>query len=339
MKSWQTAALATILAIGSGGAHAVEVVTSVRPIHSLVASVMEGSGTPLLLLENDSSPHTASLKPSQARALADADVVFWVGPDMETFLAGALENTAEKAAVVALAEADGVERLRVRDAEHFDAHDHGDDDHDAHDDDDEHDHEGHDDHDGHGDDHDADHEAHDDHDDDHGAYDAHIWLDPLNARAMVETIAVALVEADPANADLYVANARATRARLAGLVDELQATLEPVAGRPFIVFHDAYQYLEVRTGLTAVGALSVNPEVTPGARHLRELRETIVDLDAVCVFAEPQFPSGTVRVVTEGTPARTAVLDPLGSHIDAGPDQYPAMMREMAAAIRACLED
>jgi len=221
MNSWHTAALAAILAIGSGSAHAVEVVASVRPVHSLVASVMEGVGSPVLLLEGESSPHTASLKPSQARALAGADAVFWIGRDMETFLVGALETTAENATIITLTDADSVELLPVRESEHFEAHDHGDDGHDDHDDhgdDDDHDdhdnHGDHDDHDDHGDhdDHDghddhADHGDHDDHagegHDHHGASDAHVWLDPLNARAMIEAIAVALVEADPANADRY----------------------------------------------------------------------------------------------------------------------------------------
>ena len=333
------------------------IVASIKPVHSLVAAVMQGVGTPALIVEGASSPHTYSLKPSQAHDLEHARAVFWIGPEMEAFLARPIETLARGAKTVALIEADGLTRLAFREGGPFE--DHG---HDGHGDDhghaeaghDSHDHEKaaeadhghehehaeakHDDDHGHDHDHEQTAEAGHDHDDHgHGAFDGHVWLDPHNARAMVQEIGEALADADPANAQRYKANADAVARRLDDLTAEIAATLEPVRDRPFVVFHDAYQYFERRFGLSAAGSITVIPDVMPGAERVAEVREKVGELGATCVFSEPQFEPKLVQVVTEGTGARTAVLDPLGASIDAGPDQYFALMRAMAKSVRDCL--
>jgi zinc transport system substrate-binding protein len=371
----------------------VNVVASIKPIHSLVAAVMEGVGEPELIIEGAGSPHTYALKPSQARVLENADVVFWFGHQLEAFLEKPLEAIAKNAKSVELLDAHDLIKLEFREGGAFEKHGHDDHDdedshdehddhdkdhndhdehvdekkHDDHDDEkkhDEHDHnehketaEAHDehDHDDHKDDdkHDHDEHKHEEHDDhaheehadgehehdehDHGAFDAHVWLDPLNAKAIVHEIEETLAEADPENAEKYEANAEALMVKIDTLIAEVSADLEPVKDSRFVVFHDAYQYFEQRFGMSAVGSVTVSPEVLPGAERISELHAKIKELNAVCVFSEPQFESKLVQTVTEGTDAKSGVLDPLGTGIENGPELYFTLIKNMATSFKTCL--
>jgi zinc transport system substrate-binding protein len=320
-------ALAPVPALALDG-----VVASIKPVHSLVAGVMQGAGAPHLLVRGAASPHTHSLRPSDAAALESAKLVFWVGPNLETFLDGALDTLGVDARVIELGAAHGLVKLPLREGGAFDTHGEHEG-HDGHD----HDHE-----EAAAGDHDHEHEEkaeaeHDGHDHAHGAYDMHVWLDPQNAAAMVHEIEEALAEADPANAELYAANAGKLEARLAELQTEIAAELEPVKDRPFIVFHDAYHYFEDRFGLNAAGSITVNPDIMPGAERLREIQDRVRELGAACVFAEPQFEPKLVTVATEGTGAGSGVLDPLGAAIEDGPELYFELMRGMASSLRDCL--
>ena len=358
-------ALAAAALLGLAGPAAADdglrVVASIKPVHSLASAVMAGAGEPYLIVRGAASPHAFDFRPSDAAALEQADVVFLIGDPIATALSRSLDALAGQARAVALFDAPGVARRALREGGAFEAHahDHGDhDDHDDHGDEshddgeaahghddhgddheaahghDDHDHHGDEDHDDHGDDREAAHD-HDDHGD--GAFDAHIWLDPVNGQAMTRAIAAALIEADPANAALYEANAAALLDRLDRLTDEIAETVAPARGAPFIVFHDAYRHFEDRFGLTAVGSIAVDPERSPGPRRVEELRAKVRDLGVVCVFAEPQFDRRLVDVVVEGTPARTGVVDPLGAAIEDGPDLYVALLRDMASSFRNCL--
>ncbi|MEC7494477.1 MAG: zinc ABC transporter substrate-binding protein [Pseudomonadota bacterium] len=359
----------TVLSASVATAEAdINVVASIKPVHSLVAAVMEGVGTPDLIVDGAGSPHTYALKPSQAGNLQNADLVFWIGDRLETFLEKPIESIATKAKSVTLIESHGLNQLKFREGGAFDSHDHehdehGHDDH-GHDDhaEDKHDDHGHDDHakdkhDDHGhddhaedkhDDHGHDDHAEDKHDDhghddhghdDHGhdGYDPHVWLDPVNAKALVHEIEEALSDADPANAGTYEANATALMGRLDALVEEVQTELNPVKGRGFVVFHDAYQHFDTRFGISAIGSVTVSPEVMPGAERIRELQEKVNSLDASCVFSEPQFEPKLVSTVTENTNAGTGVLDPLGASIPDGPGLYFTLIRNMASALKECL--
>lgn len=315
------AAFAAVLAAALPAAALDGVVASIKPVHSLVAAVMEGVGTPALIVRGAGSEHVHSLRPSDAEALEKAGVVFRVGEGMETFLNGPLKTLAAGARVVSLEDAPGLEKLAFREGGPFEAHAHGD----GHDRDD-------------GDAHESEGHGHDhDHDHDRDAHDLHIWLDPLNARAMVAEIARVLAEADPGNAMRYLANAQAYSARIDALAAEIGALVEPVRRRPAVVFHDAYQYFEKRFGVNVVGSITVSPEVMPGAQRLSEIRDKVRELDAACVFSEPQFEPRLVAVVIEGTDARTGVLDPLGAEIPDGPDLYLTLMRNLAGSLAACL--
>ena len=354
----------TLLSSGTIAAKAdVNVVASIKPVHSLVAAVMEGVGTPELIVDGAGSPHTYALKPSQAQNLQNADVVFWIGHELEAFLEKPLEAIATKAKSVELIDAHDLVKLEFREGGAFDEHDHdehaegeghdhgekaeNDHDHD-HDEKAEHKHDdhSHDEHaeakqDDHGHEEHAEHK-HDDHGHDdhaHGEFDPHVWLDPVNAKALVHEIEEVLVEADPANAEKYEANADAIMKRLDDLVAEVSAELAPVKGKGFVVFHDAYHYFEGRFGLTAVGSITISPEVQPGAERISELQAKVKGLSATCVFSEPQFEPKLVATVTEGTSARTGVLDPLGTSIENGPDLYFTLIRDMANSFKGCLSE
>ena len=312
---------ATILwalsSLGVSAANAdVSVVTSIKPVHSLVSSVMQGVGSPTVIIEGAGSPHTYSLKPSQAKQLQDADLVFWMGDELETFLEGPIQNIAKNAKSIKLIDSHGLKKIKFREGGMFDEHD----DHDDHDD------------------HDKEEHAKDDHDDhEHGEFDPHVWLDPINAKAVVHEIEEALVKADPKNAKKYEANAVRMAGNLDQLVTELRVQLQPVQGKGFIVFHDAYQYFEQRFGVAAIGSITVSPEVMPGAERVKDLREKIRGLRATCVFSEPQFEPKLVRTLVDGTGVQTGVLDPLGSSLTKGPDLYFELVREMARSLKECL--
>ena len=289
---------------------APSVVASIKPVHSLVAAVMEGVGEPTLLVRGSASPHNYALKPSDAGALESADIVFWTGHGMELFLAEALDTLSGNAEIVELAETPGIALLPMREGGAFEPHEH---------------------HDGHDHYHDHGHEH------EHGEGDMHFWLDPENAKLMVTHIAAALSAADPENAQAYTANAEAEIAELDDLEAELAATLAPVKDQPFVVFHDAYQYFEQRFGLTLAGSVTVSPETAPGAARIDELKARVAELGATCVFAEPNFEPAIISAITEGTTAKSGILDPEGSALSEGPDLYPNLLRGLATSLVDCL--
>ena len=302
------AALVSIMLTGTALA-APAVVASTKPIHSLVAAVMAGVGDPGLIVKGSASPHTYSLRPSDASALENADIVFWTGHGMELFLADALDTLSTKAEVVELSKAPGIELLPMREGGAFEPHSHG------------------------GEDHDHDH----DHVHEEGEGDMHFWLDPENAKLMVADIADVLSKADPENAATYNANAATEIASLSALETEVAATLVGVKDKPFIVFHDAYQYFEQRFGLDIEGTITVSPDAMPGAARVDELRTKVSTLGASCVFAEPNFEPAIVRTIVEGTDAKTGVLDPEGSALAEGPGLYGDLLRGIAKGLVDCL--
>lgn len=310
-----------------------DVVTTIKPVHSLVAGVMKGVGEPHLIVKGAASPHKYALRPSDAQALESAKLIFWVGDGLETFLEGALKSLGKKAKIVALSKAHGVTRLSFREDGPWEGHDHGDEKQAEH----KHDHDKHA-HEKHGHDEHAKKASHDDHKDHgHADTDMHLWLDPANAKAMVHEIVEALSAADPANASRYESNGEALEKRLASLIQDTAKRLKPVKERPFVVFHDAFQYFEKRFGLNAVGSITVSPEVIPGARRVGEIKKKIGKLGAVCVFSEPQFEPKLVGVVTEGTKAKTGTLDPLGADLPNGPDLYFKLIERNAKMLADCL--
>jgi zinc transport system substrate-binding protein len=285
----------------------ISVVVTIKPLHALVAQVMAGAGTPELLVQGAASAHTYALKPSDATKLNAADVFFRMSETMEPFTAKVAKSLPKRVQVVTLQETQGLKLLRRRTGSTFEDADHG---HGSH---------------GHG------------HKHGHGAIDGHAWLDPVNAKAMADRIAQVLGAKEPAKADVFRANADALKAKLDALDGELARELAAVAGKPYVVFHDALQYFEGRYGLKVVGSIAMSPEVPPSAKRLSTLRQRVTSLGTVCVFAEPQFDTRLVDNLVEGTRARTGTIDPEGSKIAAGPDLYFTLLRNLAKDLQTCL--
>ena len=326
----------------------IKVVASIKPIHSLASYLMDGVGKPDLIVDGYASPHGFAMKPSHAKMLQNADIIFWVGEDIENFLEKPLNSIAKKAEKIELMEIKGVTKLKFRERNIFDEHDHGhkEDDHDDHakkeDDHDDHDHdkEGHkkDDH----DDHDHDKEGHkkDEHDDHgheghaHGEFDPHIWLDPMNAKVILSEMAEHLIEIDQKNASKYKANLNKAHKDLDNLTKKVKSELN----KDFksIVFHDAYQYFEERFGVNILGAFTVNTDVMPGAEQLAEIREVIEHDKVSCIFSEPQFNPDIIKAVAKDTNVATGVIDPLGATLDPGKNLYFDLIKNMSNSFKGC---
>ena len=308
----------------------VNVVTTIKPLHSLISSVMEGVGKPSLIIEGTNNPHTFVFKPSHAEMIENADIVFWIGEDLEAFMEKPLDSLAKNAKTIAFMDLASIEKLKFREQNIFDDHDdhgHKDDEHDDHDDHDGHDdeHDGHDDH----DDHAGHHDGHN-----HGEFDAHIWLDPANAKEMVLEISHELSELDPSNKSKYEDNASKTIAALDTLIEEVDNSLSKDIS--YIVFHDAYQYFETRFGVKSAGALTLNPDVLPGAKQIADIQDLINDKGIKCIFSEPQYNPKIIETLGNDMNISTGVMDPLGAYIEAGPSMYIELINEIANSIKNC---
>ena len=301
---------AVLLASQAAIASAAEtkVVVTVKPVHALVSAIMDGVGAPQLIVEGSASPHTFTLKPSAAYAIETADVFIRVSEATEPFTERILDGLPDGVTVLTLADArHGVKLLDLRAGGAFEAHDEGDEGAGA-----DHHHEG-------------------------AAKDGHIWLDPDNAKAICGAVATVLATRYPGYAETFKANAAKLTARIDALSSELEAELSSVKGRPFVVFHDAYQYFEKRFGLKAAGSITVSPDQQPSAKRLSEIRAKIKSSHAACVFAEPGFKPNLVAAVSEDTGAATATLDPEGLLLEPGPELYFGLMKGLASGFKTCL--
>ena len=326
-------------AISSANAD-IKVVTSIKPIHSLASYLMDGVSKPDLIVDGYASPHGFALKPSHAKMLQDADLIFWVGEDLENFLEKPLKSIAKKAEKIELMRIKGLNVLKFRERNIFDDHDdhgHGEDDHD-----DDHDghakkkKDGHDDHDGHDEDgHKED--GHDDHGHEshaHGEYDPHIWLDPINAKVILKEMTEHLVENDSKNASVYKKNLENALRDLDKLTMNVMTELNQSTSS--IVFHDAYQYFEERFNINILGAFTVNTDVMPGAEQLSEIREIIEHDNVTCVFSEPQFNPDIIKAVAKDMNIKTGVIDPLGATLNPGKDLYFDLISNMSKSFKGC---
>ena len=294
----------------------ISVVTSIKPLHSLTSYIMEGVGEPELIIDGVASPHNFQIKPSHAKMLQNADLVIWIGEDLESFLPTALKSIPKDAVVFELLDQSGLKKLKFREKNIFEGHDdHGHDEHAKKEDD----------HDDHG---------HDDHGHGHGSFDPHIWLDPANAKVIVKKITNQLSKIDKDNASTYKANSKKVIKDLDGLIKEVKNEINKDAS--FVVFHDAYQYFEKRFGLSVIGALTVNPDVMPGAEQLSEIREVIEHEKAKCIFSEPQFNPNIINSIASDTGVKTGILDPLGANINKGKGMYFQLIKDMSRSLKDC---
>ena len=331
----------SLLSIFSMAKADIKVVTSIKPIHSLASYLMDGVGKPDLIVDGYASPHGFAMKPSHAKMLQNADLIFWVGEDLENFLEKPLKSIAKKAEKIELMEIKGLTKLEFRERNIFEGHDdHGHDEHkehghkeDKHDDHKEHGHkeDKHDDHKEHGhkeDKHD-DHQGHA-----HGEHDPHIWLDPMNAKVILNEMVEHLIENDPKNESKYKSNLKKALKDIDKLNKDVKKELSKSTAS--IVFHDAYQYFEKRYDVNILGAFTVNTDVMPGAEQLAEIREIIEHDKVTCVFSEPQFNPDIIKAVAKDMNIKTGVVDPLGATLDPSKDLYFKLIRNMSASFKGC---
>ena len=337
------------LLFSSFSAHAdvstdIKVVTTIKPLHSLISRIMETRGEPQLIIEGTNNPHTFVFKPSHAKMIEEADIVFWIGEDLEAFMEKPLNSLAKDTKKIAFMDSESIEKLKFREENIFDDHDDHDD-HDGHDD--EHEgHDDHDDHDGHKDDDHDDHDDHDGHDDEHddhaghhdghnhGEFDAHIWLDPENAKEMVRIIRDELIKIDPEGQRQYSVNTAGATLELDNLINNVEKELSKDIS--YVVFHDAYQYFETRFGVKSAGALTLNPDVLPGAKQIADIQDLISDKGIKCIFSEPQYNPKIIETLGNDMNISTGVMDPLGAFIDPGPTMYVELINGIANSIKEC---
>ena len=276
--------------------------TSIKPVQLIAAAVQDGLGVPEVLLPPGASPHNYALRPSDVRRVQSADLLYWIGPDMEGFLPRVLKGRTLPS--VALQDLPGLTLRRFAE----DSHSHA--------------------------------EEADDHDHDHrpGSLDAHLWLSPVNARVIAGKIASDLISADPANAARYQSNLKAFDERLDALDLRLKARLAAIEGKPYFVFHEAFDYFEDAYGLKHTGVFSVAAEVQPGAQHVAAMRERLQQAGPSCVFSEPPLRPRLAQTLTAGLPVTLAELDAMGGTLPVDAKGYEALLENMAGELAGCLE-
>ncbi|PXX62037.1 zinc transport system substrate-binding protein [Pseudomonas sp. LAMO17WK12:I10] len=292
---------ASLFVISSAQAE-VRVLTSIKPLQLIAAAVQDGIAVPEVLLPPGASPHNYALRPSDVRKVQSVELLYWIGPDMESFLPRVLKGRTLPALAV-----QDLPGLKLR---HFaeDNHSHA--------------------------------EEADEHDHDHrpGSLDAHLWLSPVNARVIADRMAADLSAADPANAARYQSNAKAFDQRLDALDARLKARLAPIAGKPYFVFHEAFDYFEDAYGLKHAGVFSVAAEVQPGAQHVAAMRMRLQEVGKTCVFSEPPLRPRLAETLVAGLPVKLAELDALGGYTPATAQGYEQVLEKLGNDLAGCLE-
>ena len=306
------------------------IITTIQPITSLVSAVIGNTGKTISLIPTEISPHEYKLKPSDIKKLQNGNIIFYVSDHLETSITKVFENLPKNIKSINLMEDAGIKHLAIRDNEAWERHDH------RH---------------GHGDHHDHDKKAkeHDDHEDekhakkhdDHNNHekedDVHIWLSPDNAVKIIKKVNKELSLYFPENAKTYNKNTNQMIKKINELEVELKNELSGIKDKPYIVFHDAYQYFETSFDLNAVGSIALDGDIASSPKQISFIKDKIFKLKASCVFKEPQFDSKLVKIVVEGTNAQIGTLDPLGINVKSGENFYLQLLKNMAKSLKNCL--
>ena len=294
----------------------IGIITTIKPIDSLVSAVVGDTGKTISLIPSETSPHEFRLKPSDARALQNGNIIFYISPHLETSIVKVFETLPKNIKIINLMEETGIEHLSIRDNEAWELHDHHDD-------------KKHDDHDKHA--------QKDEHDDHKSKDDVHIWLDPENAIKIIKKVNTELSFFFPENAKIYDKNATKIINKIKSLKKQLKKELLPIKDKPYIVFHDAYQYFEKTFQLNAVGSIALEDDIASSPKQISFIKNKIIKSKASCVFQEPQFDNKLVKTVIEGTQAKIGTLDPLGFGIKEKEDFYLQLLRNMSKNLKECL--
>ncbi len=294
------------------GVAELKIVATLAPIHSLATAIGEGVATVTLLLPAHQSHHVLNLKPSDLRTLAAADLLIWVGPELEPAIARTLQSSSQPRPILTLSQIEGLTRLPLRTGGVW-GEAHG------------------------AEEHPGEEGAHAEDPHEAGAIDPHFWLSITNGAAMVRAISQRLQQLDPDHQARYQQNSEALLATLAALRQELATQLAPYQTTPYLLFHDAYHYFEAEFGLQPVGSIALHPDQPMGAKRLQQLREQIQAQQVRCLFSEPQFEPKLVATLTRDLAIRSDTLDPIGLHLPLGRDLYPQLLRQLAQALQRCL--
>ncbi|TDV59851.1 zinc ABC transporter substrate-binding protein [Pseudomonas sp. LP_7_YM] len=281
----------------------VRVLTSIKPLQLIAAAVQDSIAVPEVLLPPGASPHNYALRPSDVRRVQEVDLLYWIGPDMETFLPRVLTGRTKTSVPV-----QSLPGMHLR---HFTASS----DHDNDGDKDEHDH---------------DHRP--------GSVDAHLWLSSANARVIAAKMAADLSQADPDNADRYESNVNAFDARLDALDARIKQRVAGIMDKKYFVFHEAFDYFEEAYGLKHAGVFAVSGEVQPGARHVAAMRARLTEYGKTCVFSEPPLRPRLADTLSAGLPVKLAELDGLGGYTPATAQGYEQLLDKLAGDLAGCLE-
>ncbi|WP_417319553.1 zinc ABC transporter substrate-binding protein [Emcibacter sp.] len=282
-------------------ARKLDIVASIKPVHSLVQSVVGHDNEVTLLLDSSLDPHIFRMRPSHIRKVVNTDVLFYVDRKLETFLESIVDNDQHSVKSVALSGAANLKLLPYRTSKIWFTEETGD-------------HEGH----------------------DHEEMDLHIWLDPENAIQMVRMIEETLSGLDPDNRVTYIRNSKLVIKRLYELKDRLRQDLRPFREKPIMIYHDAFQYFEKAFSLYSVGAIQLKADSPPSAKHLKALKRIARDKHVTCVLGTPGAHPRIATVVMGDTSANYDVVDPLGVYLEPGPSLYMELIEEIALTLQDC---
>ena len=316
MKLFSIIILFVFSSINAFATETTGVISTIQPINSLVSAVIGNTGKTISIIPAEQSPHDFKLKPSDVKVLQNSNIIFYVSNHLESSVTKVFKNLPKNIKLINLMEESGINHLAIRDNAAWERHDHHGDDHD--------------DHDKHG-------KKHDDHDDHEKEDDVHIWLSPDNAIKIVQKVNKVLSLYFPENSKIYNDNTTKFIDKIRNLKMELIKELSPIKNKPYIVFHDAYQYFEKTFELNAVGSVALEGDIASSPKQISFIKDKIIKSKASCVFQEPQFDSKLVKIVVEGTNAKIGTLDPLGVNITGNKDFYLQLLTNMAKSLKECL--
>ena len=316
MKLFSIIILFVFSSINAFATETTGVISTIQPINSLVSAVIGNTGKTISIIPAEQSPHDFKLKPSDVKVLQNGNIIFYVSNHLESSVTKVFKNLPKNIKLINLMKESGINHLAIRDNAAWERHDHHGDDHD--------------DHDKHG-------KKHDDHDDHEKEDDVHIWLSPDNAIKIVQKVNKVLSLYFPENSKIYNDNTTKFIDKIRNLKIELIKELSPIKNKPYIVFHDAYQYFEKTFELNAVGSIALEGDIASSPKQISFIKDKIIKSKASCVFQEPQFDSKLVKIVLEGTNAKTGTLDPHGVNITGNKDFYLQLLKNMAKSLKECL--
>lgn len=278
------------------------ILVTIKPLYSLVTHLTQGINQPVLLFKNIQTLHHYNMRPSERRLLADADIVIWLGPELEPQLSKIIQTDASKTLSISAMQARNLKLLNKR-SKHS---------------------------------HDKNH-AHEEHANNGHTTDPHIWLSAHNAAQISRHIADRLISHDPKNTEPYKTNLQRLLTKIEHTKNAIKTTLDKNK-KPYIAIHDAFQYYEEEYALNYVASIIYGEGTSTSLKHLRQIKSQIKNQNIRCLVYQPPRPA-IVTTLTKKTAIKTAELDPIGVKIDNGKNAWFELMQQISINLSACLSD